>query len=95
MVDQTDNPQQPKECFSRLEVVFPVGPDGMREVAASCWDCDLRIECLRKAVSGDRSDQGQGQLAEEKAAQSDGDGMGGFLRRWSRRKSRHVQKKGK
>ncbi len=94
-MDQTDDIQQTKECFSSLEVVFPIGPDGMREVSASCWDCRHRVECLRKAVSGDRSTQGQGRLAEEKAAQTDGDGMGGFLRRWSRRKSSYVRKKGK
>lgn len=95
MVDQPENTNQRQECFASLDKVFPFGDDGMREVAASCWDCSERVECLRAAVSGDRANQGQGRLDEEKAVQADGDGVGGFLRRWSRRKSRHAQRKGK
>lgn len=95
MADQSENNQQLKECFADMEKVFPVGLDGMREVSESCWDCPDRVECLRKAVSGDRSAQGQGRLAEEKTSPGEGDRVGGFLRRWSRRKSIHAQRKGK
>jgi len=77
------------ECHGRLDVVFPMGADGLREVAAGCWDCQSRVDCLRLAVAADR-DQGRpdrltpaGQASEN----NEQSGVGGFLRRWSRLKS--------
>ena len=76
-------PQRP-DCFGNLEKVFPQGGEGLREVSAGCWDCAARVECLRAAASGK---QGGAALAEEKALREDPDGVAGFLRRWSRRKT--------
>ncbi|MBU1274398.1 MAG: hypothetical protein KJ720_03410 [Proteobacteria bacterium] len=70
-------------CFGDLERVFPNGSKGLREVAAGCWDCNHRLDCLRVAASG----QGGEALAEEKARRGDPEGMVGFMRRWSRRKT--------
>ena len=77
------SPSRPA-CFGDLDRVFPSGADGLREVAAGCWDCTARVECLRAAAT---AKDGGATLAEEKALREDPDGMAGFLRRWSRRKS--------
>ncbi|MCB2192559.1 MAG: hypothetical protein KQI62_13395 [Deltaproteobacteria bacterium] len=71
------------ECFGDLERVFPSADGGLREVAAGCWDCTHRVDCLRVAASG----QGRETLYEEKALRGDPEGVVGFMRRWSRRKS--------
>lgn len=71
------------ECFGDLSKVFPKQHDGLREVSAKCWDCRLRVECLRQAAT--QGKQGQ-QLEEERQMREDTDGVGGFLKRWSRRK---------
>jgi hypothetical protein len=70
-------------CFGDLERVFPPEGQGMRQVAAGCWDCDHRVECLRAAASG----KGRETLYEEKALRGDPEGVRGFMRRWSRRKA--------
>lgn len=81
-MSQRDN--QP-ECFGVLETVFPLGGDGLREISAQCWDCVHRVDCLRDAVSkGEQAEV----IQEEVASRSDGDGLGGFVRRWSRLKSK-------
>lgn len=71
------------QCFGDLSKVFPQGGEGLREVAAECWDCWLRVECLRAAAG---HQEGRRQLDEERAARGDPDGVAGFIRRWSRRK---------
>jgi hypothetical protein len=76
------NSSLPK-CFGDLQRVFPPGGEGLRRVAAGCWDCDHRVECLRVAASG----QGRETLYEEKALRGDPEGVAGFMRRWSRRKT--------
>ncbi len=72
------------ECYGDLERVFPQGEGGLREVPAGCWDCNHRVDCLRAAA---RKKDGKEQLDEERALRSDPDGVAGFVRRWSRRKS--------
>jgi hypothetical protein len=78
----TANSQRP-DCFGDLERVFPPGDEGFREVSAGCWDCRVRVECLRAAAM---TKEGGATLAEEKALREDPEGVAGFLRRWSRRK---------
>lgn len=70
-------------CFGDLQRVFPAGSQGLRQVAAGCWDCTHRVDCLRVAASG----QGGETLVEEKHLRGDPEGVVGFMRRWSRRKA--------
>ncbi|MCF8033259.1 MAG: hypothetical protein K9K66_09065 [Desulfarculaceae bacterium] len=77
-------PSRP-DCFGDLDRVFPTGEEGLREVSAGCWDCTARVECLRAAAT---AREGGDVLAEEKALREDPDGMVGFMRRWSRRKTK-------
>jgi hypothetical protein len=71
------------ECFGRLEQVFPVGPEGLRESPPGCVRCEVKTECLRRAVSGE---QGLPVHAErlERAYRA---GSVGFIERWARQKS--------
>jgi hypothetical protein len=71
------------ECYGDLSKVFPMGDSGLREVPASCWDCDQRVDCLRQAISGGESTE---QVDQEMSSRRDGPGMAGFIKRWSRRK---------
>lgn len=87
-MDSPANQDRPA-CFGVLDQVFPMGPSGLREVTAACWDCARRVECLRVAVAtGEQAEV----IAEEVAGRSDGDGLGGFVRRWSRLKAKNRKK---
>ena len=81
MTAQSNSSRPP--CFGDLERVFPSASQGLRQVDAGCWDCLVRVECLRQAASG----QGRDTLYEEKALRGDPEGVVGFMRRWSRRKA--------
>ncbi|RJX36445.1 MAG: hypothetical protein C4525_00905 [Desulfarculus sp.] len=78
------------ECFGDLSRVFPSGQDGLREVSARCWDCRLRVECLRAAAS---KRDGREQLEQERASRGEPEGVAGFLRRWSRLKTASRREK--
>ncbi len=79
------------ECYGDLDKVFPPGPDGLRQVPRSCWDCASRVPCLKQAVS---SGPQAAEFREERLARQDGGGLRGFVRRWSRLKSQHRRKEG-
>ncbi len=90
-------------CFGVLDAVFPIGPEGLREVAPDCWPCASRVECLRSAAS---SDYGVRALARERerppaapaepeqtpAADDPAGKVGEFLRRWSRLKTQDRER---
>ena len=40
-----------KDCFGRLNKVFPGGKNKLREVPPGCFDCIDRKECLRAALN--------------------------------------------
>lgn len=86
----TRQPQRPY-CFAKLECVFPMGDDGLRQTPESCMVCRCRTECLRTAVAGEEGLAVQ-EEALDRAYQA---GMVGFLERWSRRKRIHQQRGGK
>jgi hypothetical protein len=77
------------ECFARLETVFPVGPDGLRHTPPECLVCDLKTECLRAAVAGEKG------LAvhEERLKRAYQAGNVGFLERWVQQKTLVGRKK--
>lgn len=91
MTNLDDSDARPA-CFGVLEKVFPMTAHGLREVQERCWNCGLRVECLRQAQS--RADQRRTLNEELIGRQSAGvGGVAGFLQRWSRLK-RENQKSG-
>jgi len=78
-------------CFSRLECVFPMGPDGLRETPEGCQVCYCKTECLRTAMKGAEAVQ----VREEKVDRAYEAGMMGFFERWSRKKALHQKRQAK
>ena len=76
-------------CFSKLDVVFPMGPDGLRETPESCMVCYFKTECLRAAMQTVEAIE----VREEKMERAHEAGMMGFLERWSRKKALHQRRK--
>jgi hypothetical protein len=70
-------------CFGVLDLVFPVGQRGLREVAAGCRTCPERTACLRTALSTKEGLALRAQVLDRAAAR----GMVGRLQRWSRKKT--------
>ena len=70
-------------CYGKLECVFPMGDDGLRETPESCMVCYCKTECLREAVQG----QAGVKVREEKVDRAYAAGMMGFFERWSRKKA--------
>lgn len=75
-------------CFSKLECVFPMGPDGLRQTPESCMVCFCKTECLRTALQGDEG----AEVHEEKVDRAYEAGTMGFLERWSRKKALHRRR---
>jgi len=77
-------------CFARLDIVFPLGPDGLRQVPPSCSACARVQACLKQAVN---TPAGLEMRAERMAAMNHptGSGVRGFFRRWSTLKAMHYQ----
>jgi hypothetical protein len=82
------DPQTRPKCFARLETVFPLAPDGLRQTPPACLECAVKTECLRAALKG-----GQGlAVHEERLARSYQAGQVGFFERWVRQKGIERQK---
>ena len=77
-------------CFGVLEKVFPMTAQGLREVQQQCWNCALRVECLRDAQN--RAEQRR-TLNEEMIGRQSAmvGGVAGFLQRWSRLKQENQK----
>ncbi len=75
----------PPQCYGQLEKVFPMSQEGMREVRDLCWNCALRVDCLRQAMADPQQHRA---VSEERAARDSAPvgGVAGFLQRWSRLK---------
>lgn len=71
-----------KKCFGVLEIVFPVGDRGMREVPPGCTECHERVDCMKAALAS----QDGIRFTEEMLERSERVGMVGWLERWSRKK---------
>ncbi len=78
------NSQTPS-CYGVLDKVFPMSGEGLREVRDLCWNCALRVECLREAL--ERQDQRRTMSEERARRDTPAGGVAGFLQRWSRLKN--------
>lgn len=72
-------------CFGKLEKVFPLGSDGLRESPESCSRCYCKTECLRVAMQGRDGLKVQEEIV-DRAYDS---GLMSFIDRWSRKKALH------
>lgn len=75
-------------CYGKLDCVFPMGENGLRETPESCMVCYCKTECLRTAVQGEAG----AQVREEKVDRAYAAGAIGFFERWSRKKA--LQQRG-
>ena len=82
------NREERPYCFSKLELVFPLGTDGLRHTPESCLVCYCKTECLRAALQTAEAVE----VREEKVDRAYEAGMMGFLERWSRKKALHKKR---
>lgn len=77
------------DCFSDLDIVFPLGADGLRITPESCMQCAHRTPCLRMAMGGGRG----WRVREEMVDRAYRGGVIGFFQRWSQKKNIARQRK--
>ena len=75
-------------CFGKLDIVFPVGDDGLRYSPSECIKCVNKTNCLKEALS---SQEGLS-LREEKLNRNYFGGRIGFFERWAVRKEIHQKR---
>ncbi len=91
MTSESDSTQPESEekkrpsCFSDLDKVFPLRPDGLRHTPDICLACYSKTECLRSAM---QKKQGL-KVYSEKIDRAYRGGVMGFLERWAKRKELH------
>ena len=76
-------------CYGKLDNVFPMGKDGLRETPESCQFCLDKTECLRAAM---QSADGT-KVKQEALNRAYRSGVVGFWERWSRKKKLHRKLK--
>ena len=69
-------------CFGKIENVFPMGKDDLRETPESCFPCIYKTECLKAAMEK----SGGLKIREENVDRAYEAGMIGFFERWSKKK---------
>ena len=74
-----------KACFGKLEEVFPMGEEGLREVGPSCQACPHGKACLQAALMTREGIR----LRSEVLERAERKGLIGRLRRWSDKKALH------
>ena len=77
-------------CFGKLDVVFPVGRNGLREVPEGCFECSERVACMKAALASPVGIEMQWGLLERDPEK----GWRGRLKRWSERKELNRRQKG-
>jgi len=82
--DRTD--RRP-ECFGRLDIVFPVGEEGIRTTPPECLKCALAKSCIQAAM---RTTGGL-KLEEERVDRAYEYGLIGRLACWSEKKFIHQK----
>lgn len=84
MVD--DNADRP-DCFGQLDIVFPMGEEGVRTTPPECMKCALVKSCIQAAMHGPeglRLEEARVDLAYEY-------GLIGRLECWSKKKLIHQK----
>jgi len=79
----TDHDIKRPECFGQLDIVFPMGEDGLRHSPETCLECLDKTDCLRTGLKG----QAGLKVHEEHIDRSYDSGMIGFVQRWSQKKA--------
>jgi hypothetical protein len=77
-------------CFGRLDVVFPEGAEGLREVPEGCFRCHERVACMKAALASPEGTDMQWGMVERDSEK----GWRGRIKRWSRRKQLSRGQKG-
>lgn len=73
------------DCFSDLDKVFPMEPDGLRHTPELCLACSVKTDCLRTAVN-----KKQGiKVHAERLDREYHSGIIGFFQRWTKKKELH------
>jgi hypothetical protein len=75
------------DCFAVLDMVFPMGENGLRETPERCMPCLYKVECLRSAMK--KSDGFK--VKEEMIDRAYSSGIIGFFERWSKKKDLQRQ----
>jgi hypothetical protein len=88
-MDDKEETKRTAECFGRLETVFPMGADGLRQTPPECLECDVKTDCLRTALAGE---QGVA-VHEERLERAYQAGAVGFIQRWAQHKTFQRRKK--
>lgn len=77
-----NNDQHKPSCFGVLDVVFPLGQDGLRHPPDACMSCDHKTECLVSAMKNEDGLKVQEELV-DRAYHSKKISL---FERWSRKK---------
>lgn len=72
-----------RSCYGKLDIVFPVGKDGLRGVDPACFHCPERKDCLKEALSTKEGVEFRMELLDRFPAK----GIVDRVRRWSERKA--------
>ena len=86
----TDETPKAPDCFGDLDIVFPMGDDGLRASPAACLACDRKTACLTAAL---KHAAGLA-MQEERVDKAYATGMIGFFQRWSRKKDLQRRRRG-
>ncbi|MDZ7695491.1 MAG: hypothetical protein U5R49_00715 [Deltaproteobacteria bacterium] len=79
-----------QKCFGSLDEVFPMGPEGLREVVPACFECPQKTDCLKAALKTEEGVELRSQILDRTPAT----GLVGRIRRWSEKKSLSRLKNG-
>lgn len=78
-----------KSCFGVLEMVFPLGDEGLREITPGCFQCPERTPCLKAALHTKEGIQMRVEILER----AESKGLVNRLQRWSQKKALHRRAK--
>jgi len=85
-----NNTNDKPECYGKLDCVFPLSDDGLRQSPDKCmFECGLKTDCLREAIATQRGIE----LQEKQVKKNYESGMTSFFQRWSAKKSLEKKKK--
>ncbi len=86
-----ENNKEYPYCFGKIENVFPMGKDDLRETPESCFPCIYKTKCLKAAMGK----PGGLKIREENVDRAYEAGIISFFTRWSKKKElkRRIKEK--